>query len=99
MLFRSIGLRQQHYPNQMALSFIVNYLRTNFSHKTIDELYLAFELAIQNKLDVEDVNVYDNFSIVFLEKIMQSYKKWLFKQSSEVQSKPVQIENKMRQLC
>jgi hypothetical protein len=94
-VFLLIGLRQQHYPNQMALTFIINYLRSNFGHKTIEELYLAFELAIQNKLDIEDVNVYDNFSIVFLEKIMQSYKKWLFKQSLENQIKPVQIENKM----
>jgi hypothetical protein len=94
-IFLLVGLRQQHYPNEMAITFIVNYLRNTLGHKTIDELYLAFELAVQNKLDVEDVNVYDQFSIVFLEKIMQSYKKWLYKQSEENQVKPVQIENKV----
>ena len=94
-VFLLVGLRQQHYPNQMALTFIINYLRNNFSHKTIDELYLAFELAIQNKLDIDEVNPYDQFSIAFLEKIMQSYRKWLFKQSQENQVKPMQIENKV----
>lgn len=94
-IFLLVGLRQQHYPNEMAITFIINYLRNTLGHKTIDELYLAFELAVQNKLDVDDVNVYDQFSIVYLEKVMQSYKKWLFKQSEENQIKPIQIENKV----
>jgi hypothetical protein len=94
-IFLLVGLRQQHYPNELALTFIINYLRKTFGHKTIEELYLAFELAIQNKLDVDDINVYDQFSIVFLEKIMQSYKKWLFKQSQENQIKPMEIEMEM----
>ena len=94
-IFILIGLRQQHYPNEVNTTFLKNYLRNNFGNKTIDEFYLAFELGIQNKLDIDDVNPYDQFSIPLIEKVMQSYKRWLFKQSEDNKVKPIEIEYNM----
>ena len=68
-----IGLRPQHFPSPEEDLFIFNYLRVNFGHKTLDELYLAFDLAIKRELDV-DVKVYDQFSIEYLVRIMNAFR-------------------------
>lgn len=68
--------------------FLINYILQNYSHKTLDELYLAFDLAIKDELELDDVKVYDQFSVEYLVRIMTAYKKWLNKQSKNIIQKP-----------
>ena len=62
LIYFMIGLRPQHFPSPEEDLFIFNYLRINYGHKTLDELYLAFDLAIKGTTEV-DCKVYDQFSI------------------------------------
>lgn len=75
-VFLLIGLRQNHYPTKEEHIFIEAYIRKNYYHKTLDELYLAFDLAIKNQLEC-DAKVYDQFTIEYLVRVMDAYKKWL----------------------
>lgn len=81
-IFFVIGLRRQHFPTQQEDKLIFAYLRTHYGHKSLDELTLAFNLAIKGELELkpEDVKVYDQFTIAYLVTVMEAYRKWLKKQ-------------------
>ena len=85
-----IGLRSQHYPNQLMDSLLFQYLRDCYGQRTLQELILAFELAIFGKLDVEDWKVYDMFSVEYLVRIMESYRRYKIKMLTENQKKPIE---------
>jgi hypothetical protein len=89
-IFVLIGLRKEHYFNEYENQFFINYVRKHYSHKTIDELYIAFELAIQGKLDLDNVKVYDQFSIAYFEQIMGGYRRWLKEESKKVIAAPIE---------
>lgn len=83
-IFILVGLRMQHYPDKLHNQFLINYIRKEYSHKTLDELQLAFDLAIKQKLDIDDYKVYDNFSIEYLVRIMNSYRLWLIAENKKL---------------
>lgn len=82
--FVLVGLRMQHYPDKLHNQFLINYIRKEYAHKTLDELQLAFELAIKQQLDIEDYKVYDNFSIEYLVRIMNAYRLWLIAENKKL---------------
>jgi len=84
-----IGLRPQHFPSPEEDLFIFNYLRVNFGHKTLDELYLAFDLAIKGKLDIES-KPYDQFSILYLVSIMNAFRIYSNHLMKEMPQKPME---------
>lgn len=89
-----IGLRGHHLPSDFEGQIIVNYLRENYAHKGISELSFAFKLAVQNKLDIDTPNAFDQFSILYLEKIMNAYRLWLKKADEEIKQ-TIKEETKM----
>ena len=88
-IYMLIGLRQNNYPNDVETKIIRTYILTNYPIKTLDELYLAFDLAVKDKLEYE-LKVYDSFTIPMLNGVMTGYKKWLYNESLKVQ-KPVAL--------
>jgi len=87
-----IGLRPNHYPTKEEDKFILSYLRTKYGHRQLEELTMAFDLAINKFLDVEDVRVFDQFSIEYLVRIMQAYGRYASRLIVEM--KPKVIETK-----
>ena len=97
-----IGLRPQHFPSPEEDLFIFNYLRINYGHKTLDELYLAFDLAIKGTTEV-DCKVYDQFSIEYLVRIMNAFRIYsnnLIKEmpQKKVESLPAPVETEKEML-
>jgi hypothetical protein len=68
---------------------LCSYLLSNYSQKTLDELYLAFDLAVKDQLEY-DLKVYDAFTIPILNGVMGAYKKWIYNESLKVQ-KPAEL--------
>lgn len=93
MVYLLLGLRGKHLPSELEASVIFSYLRTEYGHKTLDELGLAFRLAIKGELDLkpEDVKVYDQFTVLYLSTIMEAYRKWLLKQNQTVPEKKLEL--------
>ena len=83
-IFLLVGLRMQHYPDKLHNQFLINYIRKEYAHKTLDELQLAFELAIKQQLDIDDCKVYDNFSIEYIVRIMNGYRLWLISENKKL---------------
>lgn len=75
LVYFMIGLRPQHFPTKEEDVLIFKYIRLKYGKQTIDELYLAFDLAINGNLDIDDVKVYDQFSIEYLVRIMNAYRR------------------------
>jgi hypothetical protein len=77
LIYLMIGLRPHHFPENEEKQFLHQYIFEKYGNKTLDEITLAFDLAIQGQLDVDDIKVYDQFSCEYLAKIMNGYRKWL----------------------
>jgi len=88
-IYMLIGLRQQNYPSDVETKMLCSYLLSNYSQKTLDELYLAFDLAVKDQLEY-DLKVYDAFTIPILNGVMGAYKKWIYNESLKVQ-KPAEL--------
>lgn len=88
-----VGLRPHHWPVEQEKEDLHNYIRLKYGKKTLSELILAFDLAINNELDLktEDIKVYDQFTIAYLAQIMTGYKKWLSQQSKQVKKAPLAL--------
>lgn len=80
LIYSMVGLRSHHYPVGQEKQDLNDYLVLKYGEKTLDELILAFDLAINHELDLksDEIKVYDQFTISYLANIMSAYKKWLF---------------------
>lgn len=88
LIYTIIGLRQQHFPSRTDDVILFTFLRNEYGNKTLDELLLAFNLAIKDELDISDTKVYDQFTCEYLARIMTAYRKWIKKINKEVPPVP-----------
>lgn len=65
-----VGLPKDGGTSQ-ELTVATNFIFNNFDHLTIDELDLAFNLFVMNKLD--EFEFYGSFSPLFIGKVLNSY--------------------------
>lgn len=84
LIYTIIGLRQQHFPSRTDDIILFTFLKNEYGNKTLDELLLAFNLAIKDELDISDAKVYDQFTCEYLARIMTAYRKWIKKINKEV---------------
>jgi hypothetical protein len=73
-----IGLRAQNWPNDLEKVILIQHIQENFGGNALDEIKLAFDMAISGKLDIEpkEVSCYENFSCLYFSKIMSCYREW-----------------------
>lgn len=97
-IYLIIGLRPQHFPTEYETQFLISYIKEHHGRRGIGELYFAFQLAVQNKLDIDSVNPYDQFSVIYFERIMIAYRSYLNKKYIEettIREEPKMIDYKM----
>jgi hypothetical protein len=71
-----VGLRAQNWPSEEEKIVLIDHIITNFGGHRINEIRLAFDMAISGRLDIDDVSCYENFSCAYFSKIMVGYRKW-----------------------
>lgn len=78
LLFVKVGLRANNLPNDDEKQVLIDHIINHYGNHTPQEIRLAFEMAVTDKLDLEhkDVVCYENFSCLYFSKIMTSYRKW-----------------------
>lgn len=81
-----VGLRANNYPTGEEKALLHMFIFRNYSGHSPAELRLAFEMAIQNKLDIKPENAvcYDNFSIAYFCRIMEAYRAWAREQIKQL---------------
>jgi hypothetical protein len=94
-IFVMVGLRSKNMPSEIESKLLFQKIREYYPHKKLDEIVLAFDLAIQKKIDAE-VIVYDQFTLPYLTEIMDKYRVYVNELAKDVAIEiPKQIEYKM----
>lgn len=88
-----IGLRSQNWPSEEEKGVLLNHIVTNYGGHTVEEIKLAFDMAITGKLNVE-VNCYENFSCLYFSNIMVAYRIWAVEEYKQIPEPPVMVEKK-----
>ena len=79
LIMVKIGLRAQNWPTNEEKAVLVDHILTHFGGHRVDEIRLAFEMAINGKLEFkqgESVQCYENFSCIYFSSVMNAYRKW-----------------------
>jgi len=90
-----IGLRSQNWPTDEEKGVLFQHIIKKYGGHTVEEIKLAFDMAITGRLDVE-VNCYENFSCLYFSNIMAAYREWAKEEYKQIEAKqPIpSIENK-----
>lgn len=70
-IFTLIGLTR--LPDKMEMEVIEDYIRTTYPYFTVQEMRIAFKMAIQGRLDC-NTDHYEKFSPKYISQIMNAYK-------------------------
>lgn len=70
-----IGLRAANFPEGIEKVLLVNHVYQTFPENTVEEIKLAFDWAIDDRLDLGDqgFNCFENFSCAYFSRIMKAY--------------------------
>lgn len=76
-----IGLRSENWPNDLEKLVLFEHIVANFGGNRIEEIKLAFDMAIAGSLDDklrkgESVHCYENFSCLYFSSIMNAFRRW-----------------------
>lgn len=88
-----VGLRAQNYPAGIEKQLLHAFIFKNYGGHTPEEIKLAWDLAIMQKLNLrpEDVTCYENFSIAYFSRIMEAYREWAKEQIKQL---PAPVEKR-----
>jgi hypothetical protein len=87
-----VGLRAANLPNDEEKQILLAFINQNYGNHTTGEIILAFDLAIAGKLDLKEVNCYENFSCLYFALIMNAYRKWA---SVQVRYIPDEVQSQL----
>lgn len=81
-----LGIKGQNLPDSFSMQYMVTEVKSQYSGLRIGELMLAFQLASRGKLDFE-VETYQNFSVLYLNRMVSAYHRWAIKQVNQMPEK------------
>jgi hypothetical protein len=73
-----VGLRAPNWPVDEEKAVLLDHIRTHYGLHGLEEIRLAFDMAVTGKLDLTDNQVicYENFTCTYFSVIMSAYRKW-----------------------
>jgi hypothetical protein len=86
-----LGIKGDKIPSTPEFNYMINMLQQDYANLPIGELDLAFELMAKNKLD-ENPETYQNFSVLYLSRMMGSYARYVRANYVEPKQEFKQIE-------
>lgn len=78
LIMLKVGLRAVNLPNDEEKAVLIAHIVTEYGNHTLEEIKLAFDMAISGKLNLEqkDITCYENFSCLYFSNIMTAYRIW-----------------------
>ena len=86
-----LGIKGDKTPSKPEIAYMIDMLQKDYANLPIGELDLAFELMAKNKLD-ENAETYQNFSVLYLSRMMGSYARYVRANYQEPKQEFIQIE-------
>jgi hypothetical protein len=81
-----VGLRAHNFPAGEEKQLLHAFIFKHYGGHTPEEIRLAWNLAIMQKLNVpaKDVICYENFPIAYFSRIMEAYREWAKEQIKQL---------------
>lgn len=79
----ALGIKGEKLPGKFEMVDILNELKTYHGNLKLGELDLAFKKAIRQELNF-DPETYQNFNLLYLNKMLAAYKQWAIQQHREI---------------
>jgi len=100
-----VGLRANNWPAEEETAILVFHIIENYGGHTHEEIKLAFDMAITGKLyeerngkeQVLDANCYENFSCLYVSRIMNAYRGWAVDVNKQ-HEKPIHLIEEKRDI-
>lgn len=93
-VFTLIGIRAENIPNDVQKSVLINYIKNDLKHYSVEDIRIAFHLMLKNELDCES-NHYQNFNPMYLAQVMNAYNK--HRKNVIHEFKQIEMEQKQKQ--
>lgn len=87
-VFALVGIRGQNLPVDEEKEFLHQYIRAHYGEHSADEIRMAFDLAVQGKLDV-DARTFENFSVAYFASIMNAFRHWAGRQELDMRTRNI----------
>ena len=87
-----VGIKSNNIPQQEDASFLIGQIIKNFGGNRLNEIQLAFDIAVTGQLDIEEkeVNAYQDFTFMYFSRIFNSYRRWAASEFKQIKDEPVQ---------
>jgi hypothetical protein len=82
-----LGVKGDRLPSEFEMNYMAKMVKVDYANLPIGEFELAFDLMIKDKLD-ENPETYQNFSALYLSRLMSSYARWAYKYKIEEKIEP-----------
>ena len=84
-----VGIRANNLPNDIEKLVLFEHIQQNYGEHRLDEIRLAFDMAIMEKLadsegEVINPNSFENFCCAYFSKIMTGYRNWSAQEFKQV---------------
>lgn len=90
-----VGVRAANLPDDDEKGLLLAHIVSNYGNHTLEEIKLAFNMAITGKLNCK-VDCYENFSCAYFSQIMNAYRNWAKEEVK--QFKPVVMIEEKKEL-
>lgn len=89
-----LGIRANNLPTDEEKSVLLAHIIDFYGNFTCEEIILAFNLAMSNKLNISEneVNSYENFSCLYFSKIMNAYREWTVTPRRDIENEKRRLE-------
>jgi hypothetical protein len=86
-IFSLVGIRAQNMPAGEEKTFLHAYIFEHYGNHTPAEIRLAFDMAVQGRLDLapDEVKCYENFSVLYFATIMRAYRAWAVEEARRLE--------------
>lgn len=87
-----VGIKAGNIPQQEDAGFLIGQIVKNFGGNRLNEIQLAFDLAVSGQLDIEEkeINAYQDFTFMYFSRIFNSYRRWAAAEFKQIKEQPVQ---------
>ena len=91
LVMAKVGVRATNMPNKEEGLVLIAHIIENYGNHTLEEIKLAFDMAISGKLGLEpkEVSCYENFSCLYVSSIINAYRKWASQTYKEIKTPPM----------
>lgn len=85
-----VGMRANNLPSKEEKTVLISHIYQSYPGNTIDEIRLAFDMALRGELDIktDDVKCYENFSCAYFSQVMNAYLFWSHQEFKHLKNDP-----------